>query len=1260
MTLPTIFQLCRPRPEILAGELPDSIFAADIWDVVHNQAHPDYQDPVRFFQNTYPTENLKILVKDVVERMAGVEGIVSVLRLDTGFGGGKTHGEIAATHAARHGIQLAHLLADYNITRFPEPDEVRVAVFVGEESDPSSGIANQINGQTVTTYTPWGQIALMAGGLQGYRAIQDNDVNGIVPGRSALEAALGDGPVLILLDELVLYMARCLALPPDNNRNKISSQWPTFFQTLFSVATRRPRTTVIVTLPSEKDANRKLVGELKQFLPSVLDNLGEVEKTAGRHAKSLTPTQSSERAAVLGKRLFDSVDVSRNAEIAQAYVTYYENQRSAGTQIDLKAFEAGYAEQIRVSYPFHPEFIRLFAERLADIPEFQSTRGALRLVGKTIRAAWNAKDSLPDAYLLQPHHVDLARGELRDEVLSRLGRGAFERGLDADVLKREGGTHANDVDARWPWKAATESALVVFLHSLPDGSRGLAPPSAALAVGRPGKDLAYVSRGLEETERRAWYMRREGEHFLFKTRASVNKRYQERHGQVQPGEARDAIDQWVQEVFSGFSALRIIPFPEDHAAVSDTSERIRLIIVHYEKECSKVGDGARLNFTRELFTKTGVNHAPRRYRNNMVFLLAESTRLPSLKEAVRGLIAWERVRKDIETEQTSLAETGGSDYRLLKDQARKNAPGVPAEFMALESDSRIVLEKLGQQELHVRTRLLDTYRVLAFPGCAGADDDAASMPSTGASLECYRVDLGEAPETDRRRRSQREAVAETPILQCLRSNGKLVPEAQEGSPLVFAPEIVRQSPLWQSGETRLTTHEVWDRIRSNPSLPMLLRPTDILPTFLAGVTKDPDALWVYYAKSDKLVYDRTNADGLSPVISDSHYLYDVAEAINRRIVPVAQMTSQEIWDHLWPKEGVERQPSVGSSEFPAMARKSAHYPVLPGRGVIWSALREGVRENRWILFLRGPSLAVGAQEMIEWPGSPRFEDNVEFWLYQYALDQGIYPRKTGGEGVEEELTPETLKNTCWPHGADRLPTEELERHARSVWTGLSRPHLEEVVLDGLRNGLWDAWHNGAEETYYTSSDTPLPGVRISPEWTLVEPGSHLADDNDALRPGRGPQPVSHVGTPREVMVRLWEDLEKNKDVHLAELHLTASDRNTLENTLYAVWPDRPLKACHSASVEASGEREVEDRTESIDLNFEGRFEQVRSFLAPVWPFTQQGKLDITVVLSLFFDPPMALDNRELERYRTELMSVSQGSIEAKAVPSRYRKPKNTG
>jgi hypothetical protein len=1263
-SIPSVFQQCTPRPEVLAGELPDSIFAADLWDVVRRKpgTHPDYLDPLRFFASTHPTESLKLLVKDVTERLAGVAGGTPVYRLETGFGGGKTHNLIAAVHAAREGERLADRLHDFRVSNFPASGSVKVAAFVGEDSDPLSGNEHVVDGKKVRTYTPWGQIAALAGGRAGYKEVQANDEQGIAPKRAALESAFGDHAVLVVIDELVLYMARALALKEDQPRSRVNSQWPTFLQTLFTLAAQRPRTVVILTLPSEQDANRKVTGELKQHIATVLDTVDEVSDTAGRQAKNLTPTQSNERAAVLGRRLFERVRADKAGAVAAAFAAYYEAQRKAGVTLDGRAFEPDYAEQIRAGYPFHPELIRLFAERLADIPDFQATRGALRLVARTIRAVWDRKAELRDTPLLQPFHVDLARGEMRDEVLGRLGRTAFARGLEADVVRPEGGTHAGQAEAGWPWKAATEAALVTFLHSLPDGSKGVTASEVALALGRPGVDLAYVPKALEETERRAWYMRREGDHYLFRTRASINKRYQERLAELQqqPAEVKRVLDDWVKEVYSGFSAFQLVPFPADHTAIGDNPDRVRLALVHYDKEVGYVGPGAgeRLNFVKTLYTKSGVDAGPRVYRNNLVFLLPEGTRVQGLKDAVRSLMAWERVQKDIEQEQANLAQAGGSTYPEMRRRASAGSTGVPAEFMALQDDWDRVRALLGDQELNVRTRLLEAYRVLAFPRGGGADaDELFAAKASAPMLECFRVDFGETPEKGGRR-SERRAVAEAPLLQCLRQNHKLVPEASPGDPVVLAPGLIPNPPLWLEGERCLSTEDVWERLRREPELPMVLRQTDLLPSLRAGLTAAPNALWAYYDRAAKRVYTRANATDLSPVISAQHFLYDAAAAVADRILPVREVRPQELWDHLWPKDGTAPAATVPAPRLLEAAKASAHYPVLPDRAVLWQALQEGTRENRWLLYQRGPNLAVGAQEMNEWPGTPRFEDAVEFWTYQAALDQGIYPRKKSGGGGPEAhpLTSANVKARCWPAGAAELSTEDVERYARNVWADLSRPRLETVMRDGVRDGTWAAWHKGGDETFFTRDDNPGPQVTVGPAWSLVDPASSLARELDDLRPGRGPQPVVQVGTPREALTAAWDALAAARNVRLAEFVLTVDDRESFDNTLRVAWADRPKAAQVHATLVASGQRVVEGKTEAVSVNYEGRFETLKDLLAPLWPFRGgQGELHVTITVALKFAEPTAVDDVTLGTFRTALVNAGQGQLEARLVPVRPRK-----
>ena len=97
----TIFQTCAPRAEVLRGELRDDIFAARLKDVIVGKADAVYQEPSIFFDNTYPTAGLKLLLAEALGRLSGVKAANNaIIRLETAFGGGKTHNLIALYHAA--------------------------------------------------------------------------------------------------------------------------------------------------------------------------------------------------------------------------------------------------------------------------------------------------------------------------------------------------------------------------------------------------------------------------------------------------------------------------------------------------------------------------------------------------------------------------------------------------------------------------------------------------------------------------------------------------------------------------------------------------------------------------------------------------------------------------------------------------------------------------------------------------------------------------------------------------------------------------------------------------------------------------------------------------------------------------------------------------------------------------------------------------------------------------------------------------------
>jgi predicted AAA+ superfamily ATPase len=60
-------EVVKLRDDLLSGELPLHMFAADLYEVMMQRGkRPIYENPAEFFALTFPTYNLRQLVRDVV------------------------------------------------------------------------------------------------------------------------------------------------------------------------------------------------------------------------------------------------------------------------------------------------------------------------------------------------------------------------------------------------------------------------------------------------------------------------------------------------------------------------------------------------------------------------------------------------------------------------------------------------------------------------------------------------------------------------------------------------------------------------------------------------------------------------------------------------------------------------------------------------------------------------------------------------------------------------------------------------------------------------------------------------------------------------------------------------------------------------------------------------------------------------------------------------------------------------------------------
>src|SRR5512140_3399361 len=97
-----------PHRDVLEGTFLQSEFAADITAVRGGKAMPEHQDAAAFFERTFITEGMRLLLVQVAQRLNAKSG-EPVVQLQTAFGGGKTHTMLAVYHLTTRKCVLSEL-----------------------------------------------------------------------------------------------------------------------------------------------------------------------------------------------------------------------------------------------------------------------------------------------------------------------------------------------------------------------------------------------------------------------------------------------------------------------------------------------------------------------------------------------------------------------------------------------------------------------------------------------------------------------------------------------------------------------------------------------------------------------------------------------------------------------------------------------------------------------------------------------------------------------------------------------------------------------------------------------------------------------------------------------------------------------------------------------------------------------------------------------------------------------------------------------
>lgn len=609
-------QACIPKQDILEGKYLQAELALDLYSIAEGTAKPPYHNANAFFQATHLTATLKQILQDTLSHLAGAKTINPVLLFDAGFGGGKTHTMAAIYYAAKYpsNPEVTKIIGDT-----PAPKGVRVVVIDGSAYGGKGIKRGEHYYRTI-----WADFLHQ---LEEKKLARESDSPRGLPDRQTISQLLKKQATLILIDELPKYLDLVKDQP------ELLSKVKHFIHTLTLSVCEVERSILIISVAGDVYIDAA---------DAVRRELTEAMKILNRKMQSIEPVKTEDAPHILKKRLFDSINQKTAEKTAKAYAQLYGEIRAPN---HYRAAE--YQSRIVETYPFHPELIDVLYQRLSTLPEFQRTRGSLRLLAHVISKIW--KDKEEDAFLIHPYHVDLASPAIVQELTTRLKEEKYINAIASDVYA-SGGKKAKaqqmDEDYKSHFKAPLfrRACNAIYLYSLTgarEEARGIDTENliAALATPTRGEHVQYYrDRVLPKIADTFWYIESAGNRFVFRKEPTENRIIDQESQNVPSSRVITTVKTTLQELYTakGKGHFFIEIFPDDPAKVDDSTDLkvaiLNPILGHTIDTEEKVPEKI-----SQFILNRDSRGSLRTYRNNTFLLVAKEGAWEGLRDTVARL-----------------------------------------------------------------------------------------------------------------------------------------------------------------------------------------------------------------------------------------------------------------------------------------------------------------------------------------------------------------------------------------------------------------------------------------------------------------------------------------------------------------------------------------------------------------------------------------------------------------------------------------------
>ncbi len=630
-------QVVEPHPDVASGRFLKSEFAADLWRVYQDgEEAGEYGKPVDFFSRTYLTHGIRKLLTNALQRFNG-KGGNPVINLQTNFGGGKTHSLLALYHlcSKENLSSVRDMERFFNDVGYTLPaKKVNRAVLVGNRITP--GIVHKKDDGTMVN-TLWGELAWQLGRKEGYAIVQQADEKATNPGDLLVKLLKKYAPCVVLIDEWVAY-ARQLHETDGMNCGSYGTHI-SFAQALCEAAKSVDNALVVISLPA---SNIEMGGERGR---QAAEELGNV---IGRIESPWSAATTEESFEIVTRRLFSPIVTTEHFTnrdtTARSFGDFYRNNKA---DFPTETHTSDYEKRIKDFYPIHPELFDRLAKDWAQIDKFQKTRGILRLMAEIIHFLWDQNDQGP---LILPANVPMDDMEIQNELMKYLDepwKAVIHKDVDGpSSLPKQ---IDNDFPNLGRYSATRKVARTLFFGSAPTlnaANRGIDEQRLKLGSVLPGENIPVFTDALRHLADKATYVYHQNRNYWYSTQNNVNRTAEERAAHIKEDAVEEAIHKRLSEQLTALKGQisKVHIMPASSAEVPDDME-MKLVVLNIKTaHVPRDLNSAAYAKAKEILTTKGSSQ--RLYRNTLIFLAPDKTRLDELKQAVRTYLAWKSIADD--------------------------------------------------------------------------------------------------------------------------------------------------------------------------------------------------------------------------------------------------------------------------------------------------------------------------------------------------------------------------------------------------------------------------------------------------------------------------------------------------------------------------------------------------------------------------------------------------------------------------------------